>query len=134
MQLHIYFIFQYLTFFFNFLVICFFNFSVSLISYNLNFVWPVKFVLSFVSMELLSSTFKIFQNYTIIYLKSVGENKLVQSIKLLPANIKSINPKQKRPHIHYWIVWLYSKYGSFYVFMLNKFFNFFRNMFNFKSN
>ena len=33
---------------------------------------------------------------------------------------------------HYWIACLYSKNVSFYVFISNKFFNFFRNMFNTK--
>ena len=32
-------------------------------------------------------------------LKSCGENKLVQSVNFLSANIKSINPIQKYPHI-----------------------------------
>ena len=31
--------------------------------------------------------------------RSYGEKKLVQSIKVLPANIKSMNPMQKYPNI-----------------------------------
>ena len=34
---------------------------------------------------------------------------------------------------HYWIVCLYSKNVSYYFFITNKFFNFFRNMFNTKT-
>ena len=34
---------------------------------------------------------------------------------------------------HYWIVWLNSKYVSFYFFTSNNFFNFFRNLFNSKT-
>ena len=42
------------------------------------------------------SSFKIIKNYFIIFLKSSGENKLVKSIKLLPANIKSMDPMYPR--------------------------------------
>ena len=62
--------------------------------------------------------------------KSLGENKLVKSIKVLPASIKSMNPMHKCSHI---IKLLYSQYVYFYFFMLNNFLNFFRNMFNSKT-
>ena len=38
----------------------------------------------------------MFQNYTIIFLKSQGEDQL---IKVLLGNIKSMNPMQKYQHI-----------------------------------
>ena len=33
------------------------------------------------------------------FLKSCGEKKFVKSVNFLPANVKSINPMQKYPHI-----------------------------------
>ena len=33
------------------------------------------------------------------FLKSYGEKKFVYSVNFLPADIKSINPMQKYPHI-----------------------------------
>ena len=62
--------------------------------------------------------------------KSLGENKLVKLIKVLPASIKSMNPMHKYSHF---IKLLYSQYVCFYVFMLNNFLNFFRSMFNSKT-
>ena len=38
-------------------------------------------------------------NDELCFLKSFGEKILVKSVKLLPSNIKSINPIQKHPHI-----------------------------------
>ena len=62
-----------------------------------------KTVLSIVSSELLlmelhSFVFEIKQNYIIVFFKSCGENKFVQLVNFLPANIKSINRMQKYPH------------------------------------
>ena len=41
----------------------------------------------------------MFQNYSVIFLKAEGENKLVKSVKVLPADIKSMNPMHKYRHI-----------------------------------
>ena len=50
-------------------------------------------------MELLLFIFEIRQNYSVIFLKSCGENMFVKSVNFLPARIKSMNPMQKYPHI-----------------------------------
>ena len=44
-----------------------------------------------------------------------------------------INKSYAKVPTHYWIVFLYSKNISFYVFISDKFFNFFRNIFNTKT-
>ena len=36
---------------------------------------------------------------SLFFLKACGENKFVKSVNFLPANIKSINPMHKYPHI-----------------------------------
>ena len=47
----------------------------------------------------LNVSHKIVQNYIIIFLKLFGEKRLVRSVKVFPASIKSINPIQKCLHI-----------------------------------
>ena len=57
---------------------------------------------------------------------------LVKSVSFLPASIKSMNPMQKYPHITKSFACT-RKNVSFYAFVPDKFFNFFRNMFNTKT-
>ena len=47
----------------------------------------------------LSISHKIVSNYVISFLKLFGEKRFVNSVKVFPASIKSINPTQKYPHI-----------------------------------
>ena len=53
---------------------------------------------------------------------------LVKSVSFLSASTKSINPVQKYPHITE--LFACTRNVSFDVFILDTFFNFFRNMFN----
>ena len=66
------------------------------------------------------------------FLKLFGEKRLVKSVKLLPLNIKSTNPVQKYPHVTQSYACIL-KNICYYVFIINKFFNFFWNMFNPKA-
>ena len=59
--------------------------------------------------------------------KLFGENKFVNSVNFLPANIKAINPMQKCPHIIESFACIRKTLDI--VFIHNKFLNFFRNMF-----
>ena len=47
----------------------------------------------------LNISHKIVKNYIINFLKLFGEKRLVKSVKVFLANIKSINPIQKYLHI-----------------------------------
>ena len=86
------------------------NFQFEVFHLVKNFFCSDKTVLSIVSRELfLTEIFsielflfilEIRQNYIVFFFfKSCGENEFVQSVNFLPANIKSINPMQKYPHI-----------------------------------
>ena len=100
-----------------------------LISFNLNFLWSLKFVLSVVLMELVSFIFKILQKYTIIFFKIIRRKQT--SITNQSFNDKhKISESNAKVSTHCLIVWLYPKYACFYVF---KFVNFFRNIFNSKT-
>ena len=66
------------------------------------------------------------------FLKSQGKNKLVQSIKVLPAIMKSMNPLQKYPLIIESFPCILNIF-VFYVFVSNKFLSLFWNMFNSKN-
>ena len=92
------------------------QFSILLISFNLNFIWSVKFVISIVSIELLSFIFKIFQNYIAIFFQNHKDKQIYAKVST-----------------HYWIAWLYSENICFYVFISNEFFNLFRNVFHSKA-
>ena len=95
-------------------------------------VCSVKFVLSIASIELISFIFKITQNYIIIFLKILKRKQTSIISQFFTCKHKIIESNAKVP-THYWIVCLYSKNVSFDVFMSNKFFNLFRNMFNTKT-
>ena len=56
---------------------------------------------------------------------------LVKSVSFLPASIKSMNPMQKYPHITELFAW--ARKMLVFVFIPNKLFNLFRNMFNTKA-
>ena len=55
----------------------------------------------------------------------------VKSVNFLPGSIKSMNPMQKDPHITE--LFAYTRKMLAFVLISNKFFNFFRNMFNTKT-
>ena len=97
-----------------------------LISLNRNFVWAVKFVSS------ISFIFEIAQNYTVIFFKII-RRKQSRKISQFFTSKHKINESNAEVSTHYWIVYLYSKNGWFYVFMSNELFNFLRNMFNTKT-
>ena len=78
---------------------------------------------------MLKKYFKIISSF---FLNLFGEKRFVNSVKVFPASIKSINPMQKKS-AHYWIICLYSENICCYVFMFNKCFNFFWNMFYTKT-
>ena len=100
----------------------------------MNFVWLVKFVLSIVSVELLSLIFTIFENYTVIFFFFLIIRRKETSIIIQSFTWKhKINEFNAEVSIHYWIVSLYSKYVCFYVFMLSNFLNLFGNMLNSKT-
>ena len=102
-----------------------------MISFSLNFVWSLRLEASITSTELPLFNLKITQDYIVVYCKLISETKLVKSIKVFPANIKPINPVQRYPHI----IELFACIRNMFVLMFysNKFFNFFRNMFNSKT-
>ena len=101
-------------------------FSILLISFNLNFVWSVKFVLS------ISFIFEIAQNYTAIFFKIVRK-KQTSKISQNFTSKHEINESNAKIPTHYWIVCFYLKNICFYVFICNELFNFFREMFNTKT-
>ena len=94
-----------------------------LISFSL--VWTVKFVLSILFI------FEIAQNYTVIFFEVIKRKHACKINHLLPAN--KIKKSDAKVSTHYWIVWLYSKSVSCYVFISDKFFNFFWNMLHTKT-
>ena len=65
--------------------------------------------------------------YIIIFLKLFGEKRFAYSVNVFRAGIKSIKPKQISTH--YWMICLYSGNICFNVFIVNKCFNFFSNLF-----
>ena len=102
------------------------SFPILLISSNQNFVWSAKFVLS------ISFIFEIAENYSVIFPK-VMRRKQIRKISQLFTCKHKINESNAEVAAHYWIVCLYPKNVSFNVFMSNRFFHFFRNMFNTKT-
>ena len=75
---------------------------------------------------------KIVQNYIIILLKLFGEKRFLNSLKVFPENIKSINLIQKYLHI----IESYAcilKIFVFFVFITDKCSNLFWNMFYTKT-
>ena len=70
--------------------------------------------------------------YHRFFFKLFGQKRLVKSVKVFPASIKSINLMQKYPHSIESFA-CYSKNICFYVFITDKCFNFFRNMFYSKT-
>ena len=87
-----------------------------------------NFVLSIAAIELFSFIFEIRQNYTIILLKIIWRKKICIFSQSFSFKHK-INKSNTEVSTHYWIVCLYSKNVCFNVFIVNKCFNFFRNMF-----
>ena len=103
-----------------------------MISFNLNFVWSLRPEILTDLIELHSLIFKVTQDYIAIFSKTQVENRLVKSIKVFPANMKSKNPMQKYPHI----IELFDSILNMFVFIFLcpiNFFTFFRNMFNSKQ-
>ena len=96
--------------------------------FNLYFVWSVKFVLS-ISMVLYSFIFEITHKYTVTLFKVIRRKQTSKISQFFPCNHK-INESSAKVTTHDWIVCLYSKNVSFYAFMSDKLFNFFRNIFN----
>ena len=93
------------------------------ISYNLSFVWSDNFVLS------ISCIFKIRKNYLIILIKIMRRKQICKINQFFTCK-HEINASYAKVPTHYWIVCLYSNNIGFYIFISNKFFNFFRNIFN----
>ena len=87
-----------------------------------------KFVL-LISTELHLFIFEITQDCIIIFFKAIGRKQTSKISKLFPCKHKIDESNAKIP-THYWIFCLYSKNVSFYVFVPDKFFNFFRKVFN----
>ena len=97
-----------------------------LISFNPNFVWSIKFVLS------ISSILELTQNYTVIFFKAMRRKHTSNISRFFTCKHK-ISESNAKTSTHYWIVCLYSKNVWYDVFMSDKFLNFFRNMFNTKT-
>ena len=118
-----------------------------LILFNLNFVWSLRPDILAASIKLSLFIFKITKKYIVIFFNIITLKKTskISFAWFLFANIKSMNPMQKYPHIielfeltELWTYWtlsslLNSENACFYVFMFNQFFNFFRSMFNSKT-
>ena len=75
--------------------------------------------------------FKITKNYIILFFKIIRKKQL-SKINLSFACEHNVNESYGKVTTHYGIVCLNSKYVCFFVFMSNKFFNFFRSMLNSK--
>ena len=97
-----------------------------------NFCLFRQFVLSIVSIKLLSFIFEISQNYIIVFLTVIGR-KHVRKIGQFFTCKHKINKSYAKVPTYYWIVCLYSKNVRFHVFIFNKFFNLFENIFNTKT-
>ena len=74
---------------------------------------------------------KYFKIISSFFSKLFGEKRFVYSVKSLSFKHK-INKSNTKISTNYWIVCLYSKKVSFNVFIVNKHFNFFWNMFHTK--
>ena len=97
----------------------------SIIWSNRNLVCSQKFCLSILSI------FEITQNYMVIFLKIMRRKQISKISQFFTCKHK-INESNAKVPTHYWIVCLYSKNVSFYVFIPDKIFNFFSNMFSTK--
>ena len=105
------------------------QFSILVVSFNLYFVWTVRFVSS-ISMELHSFIFETTQkNYTIIFFKVMRRKQTSKISQFFTCKHKINEPNAKVP-THYWTVCLYSKNVSLYVFVPDKLINFFRSKFH----
>ena len=87
---------------------------------------------SIASIELFLFIFEITQGYIVIFFKII-RGKQTSKINQSFACKHKINESNAEVSTHYWIVWLNSKNVCFYVFMPNKFFNFFRKMIKSKT-
>ena len=103
-------------------------FSIPVISLSRHFVFSDNFVL-LIPTELHSLIFEITQNYTVILLKVIRRKETSKISQFFTWKHK-INESNAEVPTHCWIVCLNSKNVSFYVFIPNKFFNFFRNISN----
>ena len=90
---------------------------------NRNLVCYDKFCL------LMSLIFEISQNYKAILFKII-RRKQISKISQFFACKHKINESNAKIPTHYWIVCLHSKNVIYYVFIPNKFFNFFRKLKN----
>ena len=81
---------------------------------------------------LISFIFEITQNCIVIFLKVI-RRKHARKISQFFTCKHKINESNAKVLTPYWIVCLYSKNVSYYVFILDKFFNLFRNMFSTKT-
>ena len=88
------------------------------------FFYTSNNMISFYTYPLFIKYFKVMSSFC---LKLFGEKGFVYSVKVFPLNIKSINPMQKYPYVteSYACILKF----CFNVFIFNKCFNFFRNMF-----
>ena len=71
---------------------------------------------------------KIVQNYIIIFLNSIWWKKICKFSTIFSCKHK-INKSNTNISALYWIICLYSKNICFNIFIINKSFNLFRNMF-----
>ena len=116
-------------------------FLILLISFNLNFVWLVKFVLPIVLTELHSMgitqwscthLWNISKLYCHFFFKIIKRKQTSKISQFFTCKHK-INESIAEVPTHYWITCLYSKNVCFDAFISNEFFNFFRNMLNTKT-
>ena len=84
--------------------------------------------MSIALIELISFLFKIRQNYSIIFLKIMWRKQIIIFSQSFSFKHK-VNKSNKEVSAHYWIVCLCSKNICFDVFIFNKCFNLFRNVF-----
>ena len=80
----------------------------------------------------LKDTLNFFLFFFFFFLKSLGEKRLVKSVKLLPLRIKSINPIQKYPQITESYACILKIFVTIVDLLIN-FFDLFWNMFNSKT-
>ena len=92
----------------------------------------VAFHLIFVLSLLNLFIFEITQNYGVILFKVI-RRKHVRKVSQFFTCKHKINESNAKVPTHYWIICLYLKHVSYYVFIPDKFFNLFRNMFNTKT-
>ena len=104
------------------------NFQFRLFSLSRNFVrfWQVCFVnFNRIAFIHLWNNSRLYHRF----FKVIGRKQTSKISKLFPCKHK-INESNAKVPTHYWIFCLYSKNVSFYVFIPDKFFNFFRKVFN----